>query len=418
MDTPEKVLSAVDRGDDMQMRVRYQATYTALVGLGMLLDATEIEEIYCEHHEDVLVRKTNGRFLGYQVKTRLASLGPFKADDDPIKSALSRFVGLDRYFPGQFDGFVIASNVGFWQTTASAKNLPYIIQLAMKANRAALKASREVRRFIGELASDQKCKHKVVWGVLARVRLQSELPQFQDIEKQLAVQIATTLNESGRRFDELMKAAKAAVEVVRDASSRNHSSPLFRYFVFMTESCTSEESAIIEAKRISKERLRNAIVQAFDDAVLLCSGNCVDVATLPRGMTKIEKKMAVGGIIAGEIALAKDLKFSIDKLLQEWMYKYGAKEASKRYDHLQLIVKDDCFEASQYAQAAGPYGAGMLARVRSNLKASAMHHAVQLGRMGVTYNHLMGVVGILTEECTLWWSDQFAVMTQDDNDAS
>lgn len=135
-------------------------------------------------------------------------------------------------------------------------------------------------------------------------------------------------------------------------------------------------------------------------------------------MTRIEKKMAAGAIAADEIELAKDLKFSTDRLLQEWMYKYGAKEASRRYDHLQLIVKDDCFEASGLTKAAGPYGSAMLARIRSNLKLSAAHHGGQLGPMGVTYSHLLGVVGILTEECNVWWSDPFDLTKPGDGDAA
>lgn len=414
---PGSTLSTIDRGDDMQMRVRYQTTYAAFLALGMLLDATEIIEIYCEHHEDVLVRKANGKYQGCQVKTRLASIGPFKADDDQIKSALSRFVGLDIEFPGHFESFVIATNVGFWQSAESSKNLPYITALAQGSNGAVPKTSRKIHKLVGSLCADNNCKRELVWSVLARVELQPELPQFHDIEKQLAVQIAVVLGETHRRFDELTRAAKAAVQLIGGASSRSHSSPLFRYFVFVEGASNAEEGAIIEAKRISKERLWQVIKLSFDDAVLLCSGNRIDLTTLPTGMTKIEKKMAAGGITAAEIELAKDLKFSMDKLLQEWMYKYGPKEATRRFDHLQLIVKDDCFEASGHTKAAGPYGTAMLARVRSNLKGSAAHHAAQLTPMGLTYNHLLGVTGILTEECTVWWSDPFDLINHGGRDA-
>jgi hypothetical protein len=415
---PSIVLSASDHGDDMQMRLRYQTTYGAFVALAMLLDATDIVEIYCEHHEDVLIRKANGKYRGCQVKTRLASIGPFKADDSQIKSALSRFVGLDIEFPGYFEKFVIATNVGFWQGADNSKNLPYIVGLAQDSNGHVPQTSREVHKLVAIICADHNCKRVTVWGVLARVVLQPELPQFHDIEKQLAVQIAVVLGETHRRFDELTRAAKAAVQLVGDASSLNHSSPLFRYFVFVEGASGAEETAIIESKRISKGRLLQVIRQSFDDAILLSSGNRIDVTTLPPGMTKIEQKMAAGAISAAEIELAKDLKFSMDRLLQEWMYKYGSKEASRRYDHLQLIVKDDSFEASGHTKAAGPYGPAMLARIRFNLKTSAAHHAAQLGSMGVTYNHLLGVTGILTEECTIWWSDPFDLTGHGGGDAA
>jgi len=91
---PISTLSRADHGDDMQLRVRYQATYVAMIALGMLLEPTEIEVIYCEHHEDLLIRKNDAMFCGCQVKTRQPKLGPFKADDVQIKQALSRFVAL------------------------------------------------------------------------------------------------------------------------------------------------------------------------------------------------------------------------------------------------------------------------------------------------------------------------------------
>jgi hypothetical protein len=119
--TPITALSSVDHGDDMQMRVRYQSTYAAIVALGLLLDETGIQEIYCEQHEDVLIRRVNGKFQGCQVKTRLARLGPFKADDAQISGAISRFIELDLQFPGSFERFIVSTNVGLWQVTANFK---------------------------------------------------------------------------------------------------------------------------------------------------------------------------------------------------------------------------------------------------------------------------------------------------------
>jgi hypothetical protein len=237
--------------------------------------------------------------------------------------------------------------------------------------------------------------------------LQPELPQFHDIEKQLAVQIGVVLKQTHRRLDELLRAAKAVVQLMSEASSKNSSNPLIGYFVFIKNPASAEEAAPIEAKKISKDRLLKSLVATFDDSVLLTSGNQVDVRTLPAGMTTIEKKMAAGAAGADEIQLAKDFKFSMDRLLQEWMYKYGPAEAARRYDHLQLIVKEDCFEASAHTKAAGPYGTAMLGRVRANLKTSAASQGAQLAALGVSYNHLLGVAGILTEDCTVWWSDPF-----------
>jgi hypothetical protein len=74
MATVEQVLSMMDPGDDMQRRLRYQASYGALLCLDLLADE-EIVEIFCEHHEDFLVKKSVGQYVGVQVKTRLPEDG-------------------------------------------------------------------------------------------------------------------------------------------------------------------------------------------------------------------------------------------------------------------------------------------------------------------------------------------------------
>lgn len=406
---PAIVLSQSDHGDDMQRRLRYQATYTATIALGMLLEPAEIVEVYCEHHEDLLIRKTDGTFCGCQVKTRQAKSGPFKADDGQIKQALSRFVALEIQFNGKFSRFVIATNVAFWQQEENSKNLPFLIKVArLVITGAKPKLSNEIRKFIKSVSDEQKCKRDLVWSVLARTALDPELPQFDDVEKQLAVKIAEVLDEPHRRLDELARAAKALVQKVMDASSLNPTTPLTRYFVFLENPTGSEEVAIIAGKKISKDQLLKAIRTSFESETLLTSCNRIAVTDLPQGVNLLEKKMGTGGVNVSEIALLKDFKFSTDRLLQEWMWKYGAEEASRRYDHIHLIVKDDCFEASARTQTkSSTYGPAMLARLRENLKATISTPSLKLSHMGVTYHHLLGVAGILTEDCTVWWSDQF-----------
>ena len=49
----------------------------------MLLDDTQdVEEVFCEHHEDVLLKHRDGLFTGHQVKTRGDDQPPWKAKDD------------------------------------------------------------------------------------------------------------------------------------------------------------------------------------------------------------------------------------------------------------------------------------------------------------------------------------------------
>jgi hypothetical protein len=75
-----------------------------------------------------------------------------------------------------------------------------------------------------------------------------------------------------------------------------------------------------------------------------------------------------------------------------------------------LLVKEDCLDASaQTKSSTNLYGSSMLARVRANLKNTAQLPTTQVARLGISHHTLLGIAGILTEECSIWWSDEFPV---------
>jgi hypothetical protein len=171
---PLKTVSSVDRGDDMQRRVYYQAAYLALLALALLVDKTELEELYCEHLEDGLLRRTDGKCIGCQVKTRELHLGPFRAGDEVIRSALIRFAILDKNFPGVFLRFVIATNCGFWQGEENASNLPHVVRLARRReDEPRTRISVPIRAFIRDIAQKAKVTSASVLSMLRRVENRS-----------------------------------------------------------------------------------------------------------------------------------------------------------------------------------------------------------------------------------------------------
>jgi hypothetical protein len=168
MTTPADVLSTSDPGDDMQRRIRYQAAYGALLSLQLVSDS-EMSELFCEQHEDFLVRKANGLFVGYQVKTRLPHLGPFKSDDGSMINAMERFVNLDIDFPDQFESFVIVSNCDFWQAEDNGKNLASLIK-RMK-DRPGAKLTGTASEIVDLLREKCGCTKKKITAVISKIRL-------------------------------------------------------------------------------------------------------------------------------------------------------------------------------------------------------------------------------------------------------
>lgn len=112
-------LENADTGDDTQRRFRYQAAYAAIISLDLLSPISEFDEVFCEHHEDILVRKKDNSFIGIQVKTRESGRDLFKANDPDIVHSLKRFVEQCIRYPNQYSCFVLATNYAFWNVQIS-----------------------------------------------------------------------------------------------------------------------------------------------------------------------------------------------------------------------------------------------------------------------------------------------------------
>jgi Cap4 dsDNA endonuclease len=111
---PGDTLDTEDPGDDVQRRFRYQHAYAAIQCLKLLEPASEFVAVYCENHEDVLLRRRNGRYVGVQVKTRQFEGEPFKASDAAVIKSIARFARLEQDFPDQFDAYHFVTNHAFW----------------------------------------------------------------------------------------------------------------------------------------------------------------------------------------------------------------------------------------------------------------------------------------------------------------
>ena len=71
-----------------------------------------------------------------------------------------------------------------------------------------------------------------------------------------------------------------------------------------------------------------------------------------------------------------------------------------------MLVRNECQEAYDAAHAASDGGGSrMLTEVRQRLRERHVGGRDEL--FGCAYEHLLGVAGMLTEDCTVWWSERF-----------
>ncbi len=372
----------------------------------MLEDASDILEIFCELHEDILVRKKDSSFIGIQVKTREPARGPFRARDPEIISAFSRFALLERNFPGRFARYVVATNAGFWADRINGSNLAHLLACVGQAEGADVDLPKLVADYVGTIALKARVPDECVLGVFSRTELTDNLPALEDIEQRLVRTLSGISTLRGCRYDELDRIARGLTDLTFRAASLAHDDPVRFYLAIVDQPEQASTVSAIDAKRVTKDRVLDVVEHERTAVGALRTWNRVALAELPRGMHRMELKMAAGGLSAADIDLSKDCKFSTEVLLDGWLYKYGPEIAGVRYEHLRTVARTECQEACDMArEEQSLFGAVMLAEIRRRLR--DRHDRDRANFFDCEYEHLLGMAGVLTEDCTVWWTDPF-----------
>jgi hypothetical protein len=402
---PDRERCEGDPGDDTYRRYRYQSTYAAILCLALLDDQTDFSEVFCEHHEDVLIRCKNGRFVGMQFKTRDLGREPFEAGDEQIQEALSRFISLDARYTGWFSRFVLASNAGFWQEKTNSSNLVYLLGFAkaVAAQQPAVPAALD--KFVSRLAKKTGQSGAQVLDVLKRVQIQNT-PGLDDIDNSLIHTLSRCPLCCDWTYLQLKGLADQLTLATFRASSLAHQSAFRDYVAFLDDPQAAIDRAIIDGKRMTADGVRSLVGQALTPEASLCPWQSVNLDGLPKGMRRMGLKMSLGGVSATNVDLARDHKTSADLLVARWLQRYGRKRATEQFEHLRTLVRSECQEAyDQYRTPDRPFGQTMLMEVRRRLR--ARHERDSANLYGCAPEHLLGVAGILTEDCVLWWGEPF-----------
>jgi hypothetical protein len=400
--TPEDVLSKTDPGDDMQRRIRYQNTYASIISLGLLNENSGINLVYCEHHEDILAKLNNGNFVGYQVKTK-ASGEPFKTNEKSILKSLVHFVEHEKNFPEIFSKYVIVSNCHFWDKSENTNNLPYVLQQAKLLNINQITNDCLIAPIIKKISKDANCTPEVVLSALKKTELDISAG-IESIQSELVHSLANLKEMGSVKTINLEPTADALVNKMFYASSLSYRSPNKNFFSIQTDPAYEKEKEIIEGKRITKESILD-IVNSCSTEALLRSKNHEPISDISN-MDILRQKMRKGKISIETINHFEDCASSLEDLYFIWNYKYCINKANEYYDHLKMIAKTECLEAyDTFSNESKPYGKKMLNDVRSRIR--KRHQDGSASIVICEYEHILGAVAILTQECTVWWSEKF-----------
>jgi len=405
--TPADVAAVGDPGDDTGRRFDYQHTYAAILCCSLLDPSSGCSEVFCEHHEDILMRMAQG-FQGVQVKTRNPDGDAWKATDPAILSALCRFVQLDAQWPGQFCGFLIATNHFFFNSAETGSNLKHLLELATQANDFD-SAPKKLKTFIRKIVNATKATAAKVLATLKKTRCTSDLPKLDDIKQELRETICGVYSPAQAAVTATLKRlADALVSEARRAASLDHRDALPGYFAALLNAEEQGVTRLIAGKRIDKDRFLVVLTQSLQNHSLLIPTTSPVAPLAAKKHTRLEKKLEAGGLSAVSINAAKDLQASALHKFLEWREALGEEEALKRYAHIKTAVLSDCSSAHETAsENQPPFGRAMLQGLKERI--SRRRQEGQTPLFDCLNEHLEGCAYELTNECKVWWSKPFPV---------
>lgn len=402
---PDNVIDIKDPGDEVLKRFRYQITYAGILCL-LMVDNEDYEELFCEHHEDILIKYTDQTFTGIQVKTKALNLPSFNIEDESIIKSIKRFVLLEKDFPEKFRHFSIVSNHGFDQSKPNLciNTLIENIKKGIDILKPRSKTLTLIRKLCLETGSDQD----FVLKTIAKIRLKSYC-SLEDIHMKLVNDLKNCKLLKGSTESKLNQLAdliiincfnKSSLLVSDDNSVLN----------YMTGNADLEDiiKQCIKDKCINRSEFISWLESEKTVPVTLLLKDRIQEEGSTDGHRKLEIKMDAGGIDAENIGSVKDFKFAFEQHFLGWIYK-DQDEADSKYAQVMAVTKNLCKEIYDEKEIAAnkSNGQDMLVAVRKEIKDRKKNEPTIF--LDCSYEHIIGAVGVLTESCKVWWTPKFEI---------
>lgn len=402
--SPDKVLSKTDPGDEVQRRFRYQHTYTALIAIQMASGKIAYKELLCEQHEDILGVRNDGKFEGIQIKTKQISNGVLELEEESVKNSLVRFVKLYKQFPGSFKKFIFVSNCPTRndETGKSLNNL--INQAKIKEPQDPFKPG-TLERFLKWLCEESESNEQDVISVLSIIEIQQG-PSIEDIEsKILTDHLGSMVNCLQTPLPKLKIILDSIISHIYFSSSKRVDNPIQDYISFVDGNEELLEKVYINNKRISINTINKLITEPLTKNLFLSSRKGLPTEIVS-SKDLMFLKMECGLIDDDSIELMDDLRASAETYILKNYYKTkNPAETLVQLDQIRTIVKNQAIESKSRSKLKGsPYGVSMLHEIEDRLDkiVEKRHHDVY----NTPYEILKGIVGILTNECKVAFSEE------------
>jgi hypothetical protein len=393
-------------GQDTERNYRYQHAYGVILLIGAATNKFPYSSIYAEYHEDLICERTDNLFDGFQVKTRKPEDGSWDLADEPLKKSIKQFVRLNKTFSESVGCLTFVSNVGFSNPGQDIKD-------QLKLRRSPVRLLETIKKSssiddiqvpysvtLHELSEFCECSLDELFLTLKKVEL-VQGPDRNSFDSEIVTtHLATiplcstfsvpTLNAIR---DELIHQVWLASHRVDDPSK--HWYPISK---------ATSQNPRITAKRIPVEAVFQVIQNKAEPPFRYFDSPTITLGNGKGNLDTLRRKMERGDLHS-QILTMERRSISAEQKLIEFAIRNPI-GINAHLAQLEDIVQGECDEAYLQASLVGkPFGRQMLADVYQRLKSKAEREADLV--LGQPYELLVGISGLLTGECKVWWSERF-----------
>ncbi len=408
-ETPDTLIDHSDPGDETQNRFRYQHAYGIVLLIAAIKQELPYVALWCEHWEDFLAERVDGRFASYQVKTRKPENGPWKFNDDAFVKSIKRFVQLDEEFPDKILHHHFVSNLNPFHSSVEKEKVkcPGLILQTIACSEKIEKLAETLQATIGALADNLTVSTDKLYSTLKRTKF-IKGPSLDGYDSEVAhLHLANCDFCSKLNASQLNGVRDELIHLIYRASSLGVDDPAIHWVALGDPDSMKPQ---LYAKRVSVDDVKEQVL-ARDIGFRFTPSDGIYSLKKSQGSHKsaLEQKFSQGGL--GQYQdFMKWRAMSAEEHLLELVARDPDK-ANLIVDQLRGVVQGTCLDA--HAQVSGnpePWEPAMYKKVIDDLK--RIHSEEPSNISFQDFNCLMGVAGLLTDECLVWWSPEFELEDQ------
>ncbi len=405
---PIDIIDVVDTGDDTQLRFHYQYAYGVILALSAISKAEMNVEFWFEQHEDILRRNEDGYFSYFQIKTRKPEIGHWTLTSDALLKSIKKFTNHESKFSSNSTDYYFVSNARYQETNNDIKdkkkmadspvNFFQNIDIIINEN-----CPEHFSNKFKELLNYCGCDQDLLKSTLKKIKLING-PSYESIDSDLSSLHLFNLKYCKHlKLRTIHKIRDELIYNVSKASSLIIETVEKHLFNIIMD---SPNNPVINSKKITVKEFESMIENSNNenDIFRYLPSNLMTLGNGGKNLPILNKKLKKGG-----------LENSLDSMERRAL--------SAEYNLIEVSIKEpDRFkEILNQLENVVVTEASDIKLINTDenvLNSSSMMKDFILRMRDISKNDpervlnnnfdmLMGIAGLLTGECKIWWSEKF-----------